>query len=332
MPLIWRGMGIIVPIIFLVTGFLYSWISGDPDKRLGNPDMLAWTSMISGILLTLIGLAALGMSSEDEQGNKKRAKHDFFFIPIVAWGGLLIVWCIYLFFFSGKSSAEPSPTGLVDKPAAPAIEVPHTRMVNFYNPTKDSLKYLVNDETGGGLIASGTVGPNSFASVEIEEATYMFIARNMQDKSSFFLPSEEDAEDESKYKLYEDDKGKFFQRILNPATPENDDYDEAWFVLDGKTELLLVDVNSAADSTVTRGDVRKTKWSDKVAHQYKATDIIEPVFGTRPKDGVISVIAPGKMLPFQKEKDEQVYLLVPYHGEKDKTKVITAAVEAACFK
>ena len=298
MPLIWRGMGIIVPIIFFVTGLLYSLISGDPDKRLGNTDMIAWTSMISGILLTLIGFGALGMTNKDAQGNEKRASHDFFFIPIIVWGVLLGILSIYMFFFTGKSEEEPEANPVADT-VVDEPEVARTRVVNFFNPSKDSLKYLVNDETGTGLVAKGTVGPNEYESVEIDEATYMFIARNMQDKSSFYLPSEEDAKDESKYKLYEDDKGKFYQRILKAATPEEADYDEVWFVLDGKTELLLVDANTASDSDVTRGDIRKTKWADKIVDQYKATDLMEPLYGQQPQKGTYNVKGPGDNLPFQ---------------------------------
>ncbi len=331
MPLIWRGMGIIVPILFLVTGFLYSWISGDPDKTLGNTTMLAWASMISGILLTLIGLGARSGATQDAQGNTKRSKHDFFYIPVFVWGLLLGGLSIYFFVTKGKASpiepaaSETSPT------TPPTAQLPTSRTVNLYNPTNEALTYIVADDTKDGLVSREEVAPQSFAKIELDEGTYLFSAYNGKKETLFTFPDKAFASDEAKYTKHKDDKGSFYQRIVKPSTKENDDYDEAWIVLDGKTSLLLVNVTSACYEDVTEAELKKADWVSGIQEEYDGRDMIEPLYNQFMKDKMISVVAPGDKLPTTVSKSDIVYLLVPFSGKGDKKAIVTQAVISARF-
>jgi hypothetical protein len=331
MPLIWRGMGIIVPIIFLVTGFLYSWISGDPDKTLGNTTMLSWTSLIAGILLTVLGLGAHNMTTQDSEGNTKRSKHDFFYIPVFIWGLILCGFSIY--FFVTKGSATPvEPAATEASPTTPPeAELPTSRTVNLYNPTNEALTYIVADDTKDGLVSRAEVAPKSFANIELEEATYLFSAYNGKKETVFTFPDKAFAADEAKYTMHKDDKGSFYQRIVKPGTKENDDYDQAWIVLDGKTSLLLVNVTSACYKDVTENELKKADWVSGIQEEYDGRDMIEPLYNQFMKDKMISVIAPGAKLPTTISKSDIVYLLVPFSGKGDKKAIVTQAVISARF-
>jgi hypothetical protein len=332
MPLVWRGFGIVVPIIFVLTGLLVSWISGDPDTRIGNPSFLGWTSMISGILLFLLGLVTWGgTEQQDAQGNTVRKKHDFFYVPILIWGVLLGGLSVYLLVFAVKAQkpAETSSTGAADSLAAAGTEKPATRTVNFYNPTQETLTALVGDEMGDGLIEKKEVAPGRIFSIELPEGDYLFSALHADDKTAFTFPAAADADDRSKYVLHEDAKGKFYQRILNPSTPEKDDYDEAWVMMDGKTGFLLVNVTTACDAGVTEKAIRGADWSGAIQAEYSGDDLMEPLYKQFLKNEFIKVVGPGQALPDAAAANEVYYLLVPFGGKGDKNTVITNAVVAA---
>jgi len=96
--MIWRGAGIAVPIIFFICGWIVSyWFE---DTRLGNPDFMGWTSFYAGIVTLLAGVVILGMGSEPkklEPGEVPvRVRHDFFWIPVLIWGVILLGLSIYL--------------------------------------------------------------------------------------------------------------------------------------------------------------------------------------------------------------------------------------------
>jgi hypothetical protein len=329
--LVWRGMGIAVPIIVFLTGLLVSWISGDPDTRIGNPSFMGWTSLFSGIVILLLGLALLG-SSEDENGNKVKKKHDFFWIPVFVWGIALALLSIYLLVFQAKGSpATTSAVGSADSTTQVSEKLPTTRTVNFFNPTKDTLGFIIADDTKDGLIESTMVPPLSFASRTLEKGTYMFVGIDNKGGNTLILPDREFAGDKKKYRMHEDEKGSFYQRIVNPATKQTDDYDEAWISLDGKSDLLVVNVTTACDPEVTESAVKGADWAGSIQEENDARDMMEPMFLKFLPDETITVVAPGEKLPTEVAENEVIYLLVPYAGKGDKNAVIAKAVVAARF-
>lgn len=324
-------MGIAVPIVFFITGLIVSWVSGDPDTRIGNPRFIGWTSLFSGIVIFLLGLALLG-GGTDEQGNAVKKKHDFFWIPVFVWGLLLGGLSVYLLAFKGKASPAETTTS-TDSVATPPVvkeKTPTTRVVNFFNPTQDTLTYIVADETGDGLIEKKKVAPHSYVSTELSKGDYLFSAFKGK-QATLSLPPKELAGDASKYVLHEDKQGKFYQRILNPKTREDDDYDEAWLVLDGKTGFLLVNVSTACDPAVTQADVKGANWAGSIQEEHAGNDLVEPLYKKFLKDEFIKVVGPGQPLPTEIAENEVYYLLVPYTGKGDKNAAIIQAVLAARF-
>lgn len=95
MTLVWRGAGIVVPIIAVATAFIVSRWEENSMTGLGQ------SALIAGIILGLIGVFTLpGKVMHEGTGQMvSKKKHDFFFIPIIAWGVLLIAAGVYLLFF-----------------------------------------------------------------------------------------------------------------------------------------------------------------------------------------------------------------------------------------
>jgi hypothetical protein len=338
MTLVWRGMGIMVPITFIISCLLTGWISGDHDYTLGNSHMLGWGSLWTAIICLLMGVVALGGEAKDEQGNPVKKKHDFFWIPVIVWALIFGGLSLYLLVFAGKSEPEPSTlSDILNAPESSDADSTEEdfsnimRVVNFYNPTDDSLTYIVADENGEGLIERATVAPRSFVSKEMTAGTYMFSAYNQAKETTLSLPAKEDAGDEKRYRKYKDDKGSFYQRILDAQTEDTDDYDEAWLVLDGETDLLVVNITEACDPDYTLAMMKEGDWADAIQEELDTRDLVEPLFKSYFEGKRLSVLAPGAKIPTDIEADQVICLLVPYRGEKSKDAVIEKAVKAARF-
>lgn len=334
--LVWRGAGIIVPILVFICAMCYTWISGDPDGTLGNINTWKWATLISSPLLLLIGLG-LFAPSEDEQGNKVRKKHDFFWIPVFVWGIILGGICIYTWFFAGKSEAKPTPSEesnpVVDGNDVEKENAVAKRVVHFYNPSdKDSMGYLASDNTETETNEEGMLAPLQSMSLELPSGnSYLFGGFNAQGNIVLSLPADKQDVDTSLYVVVEGKEGNFYQRILRKATPEEDDNDDAWLVLDGKTKMLLVNVSTACADGVSKDAILKAKWSNSIQEEYEATDLIEPLYKMYQKDKMIRVFGPGDDLPTNAKESDLIYLLVPYRGEKDKNALIAKTIVAQRF-
>jgi hypothetical protein len=330
MPLIWRGFGIAVPIIVFITGWLVGLISGETDMRIGNANFMGWTTLFSGIVVLLLGLGTWNSEGTDENGNKVKKKHDFFYVPIAIWGAILIALSIYLLAFAGKSSTPATAEGNAnDSTVTTPTAAPGLRIVNFYNSTQDSLLYIVADETGAGLVEKAMVPPHQVVQTELTEGTYLLIGRDQKNEATLDFPDEEYAADSTKYTLFEDDKGQFFQRILRPATKDGNDYDEAWIMLDGKTNLLLLNVSAVSKAEVTKAEIEKTPWEAQIQATFSPRDLIEPNLKPTASGKRLRVYAPGEKID-PKAADES-YLLVADPGSKNRQAMLAKAVVAARF-
>ena len=92
MTLIWRGAGILVPIITLAAAIIISKNVEDTYKGMGI------CGLIAGGILLAIGLITLpGKKTDPTTGEvTQKRKHDFFFLPIIVWGVLLLLGGFYL--------------------------------------------------------------------------------------------------------------------------------------------------------------------------------------------------------------------------------------------
>ncbi len=95
MTIVWRGAGILVPVVALATAFIVSRSESDAFKGLGL------SSLIAGAILLIIGFFTLpGKKTDPATGEVTlKKKHDFFFLPIIGWGILLLLGGVYLSFF-----------------------------------------------------------------------------------------------------------------------------------------------------------------------------------------------------------------------------------------
>lgn len=95
--IIWRGMGILVPTIFLIIGFIISFFFDGMKTKFGNPDYMKWTAGIVSILLLIISLGTTfdyeekDVPKEDGFNKywfyfKQPWNHHFMFVPIVVLG------------------------------------------------------------------------------------------------------------------------------------------------------------------------------------------------------------------------------------------------------
>jgi hypothetical protein len=55
MVIVWKGLGLIVPILLFVIGYIVSLFY--EDKTLGNTNLLGWAFFYSSIIFILVGLA-----------------------------------------------------------------------------------------------------------------------------------------------------------------------------------------------------------------------------------------------------------------------------------
>jgi hypothetical protein len=165
----------------------------------------------------------------------------------------------------------------------------------------------------------------------LDAGTYLFSAFSKAKGTTLILPDREFASDETKYTMFKDDESSFFQRILNPATIETDDYDEAWLVLDGKKDLLLIDLSPVTTSDITPEEVAAVNWEDKIQERYDARDLIEPLYNQYKKGKQIKVLAMGEKLPSTVSDDDMYFLLVADPGESNVNAGIAAAVSWARF-
>lgn len=95
MTLVWRGAGIVVPVIFIATAFIISRWEENSMKGI-------WQSCLAaGILLAVIGAFTLPGKVMDRGTGQmvSKKKHDFFFLPIIVWGILLTAAGVYMLFF-----------------------------------------------------------------------------------------------------------------------------------------------------------------------------------------------------------------------------------------
>ena len=85
---------------------------------------------------------------------------------------------------------------------------------------------------------------------------------------------------------------------------------------------------SCCDPAASKDAILKAKWSGSIQEEYASDELIEPLYKMYQKDKMISVYGPDDQLPNKVEESDLIYLLVPYHGEKDKNALIAKTILA----
>lgn len=314
MVIFWRGLGISVVIILFLVGFITAFFfDGMETKVFGNTLYLSWVLLVSGILLTLIGLGTWkGEIVQDVGVPPYRKKHDLFWIPIIFWGAFFLIMGIYLMFFVEHDKKENlSSTG---EDGEIEYYEPTTRKVNFYNAsTSDTVRAIVADDViTKGLVFNRLINPNSIYTETLNEGTYMFMSSSNGQTLLKFPP---DNPDTSKFTLHTDEQGSFYQRNLTHATASDKDYDEAWLMIDGKTGLALVAIDKLVDGEINSEKLELLTDSD-IKEVYPPNDLIEPNPSFNKENGQVVVVSPAEKLKKKTTEDEKHYALVPFSGDE----------------
>jgi hypothetical protein len=287
MVFIWRGFGLIVPIVFGICAWIVSyWYE---DTRLGNASFMGWSMFYASIVLLLPGLAMWG--SKDEEDGSKRY-HDFMFVPVLFWSLGLGALCTYVLLQRDPAPSEEDTTPVVqtDEEKEPEEEKVY-RTVNFLNSSDDTLDCIIKT---GKASQTVTVNPHEWQPMDLLIKKYSF---DVSDRKGNILATY--------------DAPQFTE-----PTSSKMDYESGWIQLDnGGHKLVLVDVTVMMPADYTTKDLSKTDWTKQIVEVYDGKSFMEPKV---PKDAQYNsrILEPGDLLPSKVGTDEKVYALVTASADR----------------
>lgn len=315
MFIIWRGFGIIVPILFVGIGYVVSLFYD--DRRLGNTDLMGWTLFYCSILFLILGLSfALSSEEERNQTGKKWTlwHHTFFFVPVLFWGILSLIFCVYFLLIYNPNKEEAIDASQLN------IQVEEQTTVHFYNPTDDSLYYVFIDEYGTNekVLLADYMTDEQLTSGEDNQANLIAALDLSGNQTLRIEPENPDQFDKNKFSFFEEDGSTYFMRKIKKPTAATNDVDDVWVLLDARYSLALVNVSSLyVDGTLNRESIGKTNWMEKIYQKYKGNDIIQLDVKNPEKHGEIHVVNPNTGFPDQVFGKTKVYFLIDFLDEKD---------------
>jgi hypothetical protein len=318
MVLIWRRSGIAI-IIYLALSF---WIVGYwyDSHTLRNSAYIGWSLFYAAIVTTLHALIILAgrnvppeenadTPAEEQQPRSSIWTDSLFFIPVLFWPLILGGFSAYTL-FSGDGNDKFTSNSDVVLPPKKKEPVEEKRVVHFLNSTMDSMIYSVR-ESKEGFIDEKKIAPKTYKTEEYYAGKFRITVGNIDRDIVFVLPSETVATDKSKSKTLKGEDGKTAAyRILRPPTPSKNDYDEAWVMLDGAHNLILVDVTEISGRALTEKEIKAIDWTKKIVETYDTGDLIEPLYGKDPGAGRFTVLTTGEDIPDQLRKNERVFALM----------------------
>ena len=310
MVFIWRGGGIIVPIFLFISGWLTGYAFD--DTRFGNNIFMGWTMIWASIPLGLLGLAFIGMNTEDPETGEKPPKsyNDFFFIPVWIWALFFLVFGIYWVnkdpspgFNYSNDVTEQVTSDDEDEDDREVVETTvHKQIVNFYNPYNDTINVQVDSEDGEGLMDSD-IPPGHVRYYNLEKGHYIVSHYGMEDE------------------IY----------VKGSESVDSTTYDEAWFVAGGGYDLIFLDVTEACNNKITKGEIRDIDWTSKIEKRHAGNEIMFPrVYG----DGRTKYLIkePGFTLPTSVQKGQKVFALIPIpHSQETTEEYLDDMVIDVCF-
>jgi hypothetical protein len=317
MIFIWRGIGIIVPILLVAIGYIVSLFY--EDKTLGNTNLLGWAFFYSSIIFILVGLA-LSLPSEEEKNKTGKKlnlwKHSFFYIPVLFWGMIFLILCIYLLLIY-----NPNPLNTFDKDMFNIEQTDaESTTIHFYNPSGDSIRYSIVDVNGEEENAD-LAGYESevISSTGEKDECYLFGGRTLDGEFRMFIqPKDEKNYDKNKYRVIKEDGDNIYMRKIKKPTIETNDVDDVWILLDAEYNLALVDVtNLYVDGKLNKDLITKVNWSQKIKQKYAGDDIIEVDMVHPQKDGTIEVISPNTAFTEEITAKTKIYFLLDYSSDED---------------
>lgn len=287
---IWRGLGLIVPIVFGICAWIVSyWYD---DTRLGNASFMGWACFYASIVLLLPGIGMWGTT--DENGKKSRFHHHFMFVPVLFWSLGLGALCAWLLF-----TRDPQPTentvlaAQVEEPEKDQDETVY-RTINFLNSSTDKLVCVFSNDVGTERLE---VEPKSWLPFDVVPGACSFSVKDAKGKTLV----------------------DFSLNKMADPTESTDDYDAAWVQLDGgEHKLLMVDVTPMMPDDFKSDNLKETDWTKQVIKEYDGKSMMEPYI---PKDeiGKARMLEPGDLLPSKTKSGEKVYALITVPANKKLT-------------
>lgn len=306
--IVWRGAGILVPILFILSGFITSyWYE---DVTLGNTEYMKWTLLWPGILLTLIGLFLLPIGTDEETGKKKYVgNHDLFWIPMVVWGILFLSFSIKFFVTDTTVDDETEYEEVDDVAKANDYEMnakgikEGERVVKVYNPTDETITIYI--------YAPGDSKNSLSADVPAKDNQFIALA-------------------EGDHVVQFNNTVKEFS-VKGSSTLDSYDSDDVWIVLADDMDFLLVDV-TASCTNITKPELRKIDWSGNIYKRYKGKDKIN--MDVKQIDGKYMVIRePYYNLPISHTAEEHIYSIIPIpSGDEATDEFIEEFIISICWK
>lgn len=310
--IIWRGAGILVPILFFLSGWITSyWYE---DVTLGNTEYMKWTLLWPGILLTLIGLTLLPIATDPETGKKKYVgNHDLFWIPMIVWGILFLSISIKLFVTDNHVDSETEMAEINSEEEADENSEAYfmneeeikkgERVVKIYNPTDAPIKIYIYPPGHGDDALSGDVPAKDFLFIALEEGDHVVQFENTLKEFS----------------------------IKGSSTLENYNSDDVWIVLADDMDFLLVDV-TASCSKITQPELRKIDWTENIYKRYKGNNKIN--MDVKQIDGkYFKIREPYYNLPISHRDNEQIYTIIPIPAGVEATdKFIEDFIISICWE
>jgi hypothetical protein len=315
LKIIWRGAGILIPILFFLSGWITSyWYD---DVTLGNTEYMKWTLLGPGILLTLIGLVLLPIGTDEETGKKKYVgNHDMFWIPMVVWGILFL--SISIKFFVTDTTAE-NETEFEEVYAEEEEDKAETeakdyvmnekgikegeRVVKIYNPTSEPITVYVYPPGKGDDALSGDVPAKDHLFIALAEGDHVVQFNNTKKEFS----------------------------VKGSSTIDNYDSDDVWIVLADDMDLLLVDV-TASCSKITKTELREIDWSGKLHKRYNGNEKIN--MDVKQTEGkYFEIREPYYNLPISHTDKEHIYSIIPIPSADEATdEFIEEFIISICWK
>lgn len=308
--LIWKGSGIVLVVVV----FLIAWIVGFwfPDHRLGNLNMTGWIAFYSAIVALLHGLAVLPRKDENGQKTGRLMDHSLFYIPMIFWAPILGGISIYCLLIAGGKNVADPVAGKGDTAAVPM------RTVHFLNSSEDTVMLMVSSSSG--YYKEEKIKPLTYVEEQLAKGSYVFAASSMDDSLLYYLPGPGLANSPARsVKAKTKDGKEYFELKIDGGTPDPNDYDEAWVILDEERRLFLVEVTPVCKKGLTREMVDGVDWAKQIAGVFDGRDIAEPLAGKDPGKGKFTVLSIGKKIPETLDSGERVFILFSAPPEREVT-------------
>ncbi|MBD3638832.1 MAG: hypothetical protein HUJ25_15875 [Crocinitomicaceae bacterium] len=304
MVLIWKGAGILVPILWFICGWITSyWFE---DTRLGNGAFMGWTLLWSSIPVLLLALLLRSMGKQEqslEPGEiPQKKRHEFFWLPVWVWGAGFLIGGLFLILTSPDETESEEET--VSNEELELERLVGEKTVNFWNPTDETIAMTCTYVEDGEVRLSDSI-----------PAKYVHYATLDADKY---------------YVNFEQHEIEI--TVHGEQVTDTNSYDQGWFILDPNIDLLLVDVSEVCNAKIVRDEIRAIDWTKKVRERYEGGQLIEPRLDASTKNIKYRVMDPGFTLPLKKGTNETVFSLIPIDRRSEATDVyLDSMVIAICF-